>query len=142
MTRIDFHVNAADKLGYGCRLVRKIYLAGHKVVVYSDDGAQLARFDQALWTFGALDFVPHVFGGDALAERTPVLLVNDDAELPHHDVMVNLGTGQPPHFARYLRLVEVVGTDEVERDQARSRWRFYKERGYALASHEIKDARS
>jgi DNA polymerase-3 subunit chi len=142
MTRVDFHVNATDKLGYGCRLVRKIYHAGHKVVVHSEDGAQLARFDQALWTLGALDFVPHVFATDALAEQTPVLLVNNDADLPHHDVMVNIGSIQPPHFARYLRVVEVVGNNETERDQARSRWRFYKERGYALSSHDIKEARS
>ena len=34
MTRVDFHFNVADKLGYGCRLVRKVRQAGHRAVVH------------------------------------------------------------------------------------------------------------
>ena len=37
MTRVDFHFNAPDKIGYGCRLVRKIHRAGQNVVVCGAD---------------------------------------------------------------------------------------------------------
>ena len=57
--------------------------------------------------------------------------------LPHHEVLVNLGGGQPPWFASFERLVEVVGSDDDDRAGARERWRFYRERGYALERHDL-----
>jgi len=35
-------------------------------------------------------------------------------------------------FARFERLVEIVGTDEDNKALARQRYKFYKERGYPL----------
>ena len=75
MTRIDFHTNIPDKIGYTCRLVRKARGADQKVVVYADR-AQLSALDQALWTFSEQDFLPHVMAGDELASLTPVILTD------------------------------------------------------------------
>ena len=36
MTRVDFHSNVPGKLAYACRLVRKAYGAGQKVIVVHD----------------------------------------------------------------------------------------------------------
>ena len=137
MTRIDFHFNVGEPIAYGCRLVRRIHRAGQRVIVYADSTGLLARLDTALWTFSPLDFIPHVFARDPLAAQTPVLLTDDGADLPHHDVLVNLSDTEPPLFARYLRLVEVVGTGDESRLQARERWRRYREHGYPIASHDV-----
>ncbi|HYF58656.1 MAG TPA: DNA polymerase III subunit chi [Burkholderiaceae bacterium] len=136
MTRIDFHFNVPDKLGYGCRLVRKIYRTGQRVVVCCDDPARLAAFDQALWTFAPQDFVPHVMAGDPLADETPIVLAVSPDGLPWHDVLVNLGDATPEGFARFERLVEVVADDPADRDSGRARWRFYRDRGYPLDTHD------
>ena len=139
MTRIDFHFNAPDKLQYGCRLVRKAYRAGQRVVVFGDAVA-IAQFDRALWSFSQLDFIPHVAAGDPLAASTPVLLCSDPVDTPHADVLVNLSARTPAFFSRFERMIEVVGRDEDDRAQARERWRFYKDRGYPLASHDLASA--
>ena len=104
MTRVDFHFNAPDKFQYGCRLVRKIYRAHHKVLVWCDDAVRLAEFDRMLWTFSQQDFIPHVPATDALATETPVLLAAEPAETPFHEVLVNLGHATPPMFSRFDRL--------------------------------------
>lgn len=135
MTRIDFHVNAQDPIGYGCRLVRKIHRAGQHVVVCCDDPVRLEAFDQALWTFAPHDFVPHVMAGDALAAETPVVLTASPDGLPWHEVLVNLGGTTPEGFARFERLVEVVGGNALER--GRERFRFYRDRGYPLTHHDV-----
>lgn len=138
MTRIDFHFNASDKLGYGCRLVRKIYRTGKRVLVCCDDPVRLAAFDQALWTFAPHDFVPHVMAGDPLAGETPVLLGASADEVPQqHDVLVNLGDDMPLGFARFERLIEVVAEDDADRARGRERWRFYRDRGYPLVRHDV-----
>lgn len=137
MTRIDFHLVDADKLGYGCRLIRKIYRAKQHVVVCCDDPVRLKAFDEALWTFSPQDFVPHVMASDALAGETPVVLTASADSLPWHDVLVNLGDGLPEGFSRFERLIEVVGGDEDDRARGRERWRFYRDRGYPLEKHEV-----
>lgn len=137
MTRIDFHFNTPDKLGYSCRLVRKAYRAGKRMLIYSDSAAQLAELDQALWTFSSHDFIPHVMAGDPLAPETPVVLSSSDPLEADHDLMINLGSALPPGYARFDRLIELVSTDEQDRAHARSRLVFYRARGYPIETHDI-----
>ena len=47
MTRVDFHVNVSDKLAYSCRLLRKAYQSGARIVVTGDD-EMLAELDARL----------------------------------------------------------------------------------------------
>lgn len=136
MTRIDFHFNAPDKLQYASRLVRKVYRAGQRVVVFGD-AATVDALDRALWTFSPTDFIPHVFVDDPLAAQTPVLLCSAPCDTPHADVLVNLSGETPGFFSRFERMVEVVTPTDEDRSQARERWRFYRDRGYPLHSHDL-----
>lgn len=133
MTRVDFHSKVPDKLLYACRLIRKARSAGMKVVVYLQDAQQLSEFDQALWTFSEQDFIPHVVAGDELAAETDVIMSCDaNDELPHHQILVNLSTLTPDHFARFERMFEIVSTDEQDLTAGRGRYKHYQNRGYAL----------
>ena len=134
MTRIDFHTNVGDALLYACRLARKAYLAGQPVVVLAE-AQRLRAFDERLWTFSPLDFVPHCMADSELAARTPVVLTTTVERAPHHQVLLNLGAAVPPQFARFERLLEVVGNAEDELVAGRARYRFYRDRGYALNNY-------
>jgi len=134
MTRIDFHFNAEHRLHYACRVTRKARAAGKRLVVLARDSDRLAQFDTALWTFSALDFLPHVYVDSELAASTPVLLTLDGARAPASDVLLTLDDDTPPAFAalfgRYERVIEVVSRDETERARARARFKAYKEHGF------------
>lgn len=131
MTRIDFHTNVGNSLMYACRLVRKAYQAGQQAIVLAEP-ARLRVFDEMLWTFSPLDFVPHCMAGSALAAQTPIVLATDLERAPHHGVLLNLGAAVPPQFARFERLLEVIGDAPEELSSGRERYRFYRDRGYAL----------
>jgi DNA polymerase-3 subunit chi len=134
MTRIDFHSNVGDSIAYACRLVRKAYLSGQPIVVLAEPD-RLAAFDEQLWTFSPLDFVPHCMAASPLAKDTPVVLAANLDDAPHHRILINLGQSVPVQFARFERLIEVVGDDEEELAAGRQRFRFYRDRGYALNMH-------
>ena len=134
MTRIDFHSNVGDALLYACRLLRKAYQAGQPTVVLAD-AARLRVLDEQLWTFSPLDFVPHCMAGNALAATTPIVLTTDLDDAPHHQVLLNLGAGVPAQFARFERLLEVVGNAPDELAAGRERYRFYRDRGYPLNNY-------
>jgi len=136
MTRIDFHFNAPDKLNTACRIVRKAHAAGQPVVVYCSDTTRLSQFDQALWTFAPLDFLPHCYAHDPLATQTPILLTSTEARLPIHQVLINLDDERPPFFSEFERLIEIVGSDDTDRNKGRARYKFYRDCGYALNNYD------
>jgi DNA polymerase III subunit chi len=139
VTQIDFHTGAQDKSAYACRLLRKAHASGMQAVVYWSDAAALARFDELLWSFSALDFLPHVFAGDPAAPLTPILLTAQVADTPHTQLLVNLDPDlEPPaFFSRFDRMVEVVSAQADDAQAGRARYKFYKDRGYALKHHVI-----
>ncbi|MDO4683623.1 MAG: DNA polymerase III subunit chi [Lautropia sp.] len=141
MPQVDFYFNVPDPVSYGCRLVRKVWQAGFRLIVYSEDTALLKRFDQELWRFAPLSFIPHVSIRHPLAAQTPILLTATHAEVPasHRQVLLNLGERMPPAFADYDRILELVGTDERSRQAARSRFRTYQAQGCKPLTHNVEE---
>jgi DNA polymerase-3 subunit chi len=137
MTRIDFYLDAQDKLSVACRLVSKAYASDNRVTVYTRDEVEARSLDRMLWTTPAIAFVPHVMAHDPLAAETPVLIARDGEQLAHDDVLINLDPEWPPFFARFKRVLEIVTTDEDDKARARARFRFYKDRGYPLDIHPL-----
>jgi DNA polymerase-3 subunit chi len=139
VTRIDFHLNVDHRVHYACRVTRKARAAGKRIVVYARNAERLAQYDAALWTFSALDFVPHVYMNSRLAAATPVLLALDHAAAPASDVLLTLDDDAPPDFpslfGRYERVIEVVSCDEDDQARARSRFKAYKDHGFAPVVH-------
>jgi DNA polymerase-3 subunit chi len=133
MTRIDFHTNITDKLSSACRLARKAYGARARLVLLAEDAAQAAALDQALWSLSETDFLPHVMAGDALAAQTPIIVTaSEDAELPHHEMLVNLTRRTPAGFERFQRVFEIISTDEDDAAAGRKRYVAYKQQSYPL----------
>jgi DNA polymerase-3 subunit chi len=133
MTRIDFHTNIPDKLAYACRLARKAYASQGKVVLLAEDAGQAAQLNEALWTIGDTDFIPHVMAGDPLAAETPVIVADsDDVELPHYDMLVNLTRRTPANVAQFARVFEIISTDEQDAAEGRKRYVAYKQQAYPL----------
>ena len=137
MTRIDFYRYAEDKQRLACRLAAKAYAKPSKLVVYSPDAKVLADFDRNLWTFQATGFLPHCFADSPLAAETPIVLASSGDALPHHDVLLNLADEWPPFFSSFERLLEIVATDETDKELARARYSFYKKRGYEIQVNNI-----
>ena len=137
MTTVEFYFNAADRLQVACRLAAQALAGGERLLVYAPEPQLAARLDRLMWTWPATGFVPHCAADDPLAPETPVLIAADERSPADFHVLLNLGAECPPHFARFERLLEVVGTDEAEREAARSRYRLYKSRGYGIANHDL-----
>jgi len=134
VARLEFHTEIADPLGYGCRLLRKAYRRGLKVVVCGEP-ERLGRLDTLLWTFEQLEFVPHarLRAGerpDAALQRTPIWLADAAADWPRSDVLVNLGEQPIEQLERFERVIEIVGDDEHDRQAGRARWRHYVAAGH------------
>ena len=137
MTSIDFYFNAEDPLQVACRLAAKAVSQKKRMLIYAPDADTASRIDKMLWTWQAIGFLPHCAASDELAAETPVLIAAGEETPEGCGLILNLSAGAPPHFARFERLFEVVPVEEAGRAAGRGRYRFYLERGYKIANHDL-----
>src|SRR3546814_16045720 len=125
MSRIDFAFGAPDRLRMACEVVRKHYVSGRPLLVYTQDTQRLARFDRLLWGFDAQAFVPHVQADDPLAGQTPVLLTaSPPSPMPAANGLqawlINLDLPCPPGAETFERVLEIVyGHEDAKNSEAR-----------------------
>jgi DNA polymerase-3 subunit chi len=142
MTEVEFHFNVGDKLAYSCRLLRKARAGGAKIIVTAEPNL-LAQLDQMLWTFSNTEFLPHcrADADPATLALTPIVLATSPSDPAFagcsHGVLVNLGQVVPQGFERFERFIELVSSAEEDRLSARQRWKYYKDRGYALKKYDL-----
>lgn len=139
MTRIDFYFNVADKLRHVAELAQMALGKERRLFVYTSDASAAAQLESVLWTHPPTAFLPHCRSDHPLAAETPIVIDWQGENLLHDDILINLNPTQPPFFSRFKGLIEVVGTAEDDRNEARARFRFYRDRGYDIKSHDVSE---
>jgi DNA polymerase III subunit chi len=141
MTKVDFYLlgtGGDNRERIACRLAEKAWRLGNRVYLLAPDKPAALELDELLWTFSQGSFVPHALcTTDCDAQAHPVLI--GDAEPPDtlHDVLISLAADVPTWFSRFARVAEVIGTDEEDKARGRERFRYYRERGYPLETHNL-----
>ena len=98
--------------------------------------ASVKSFDQMLWQFKDTSFVPHAVDGSDL-EDSPVAIGTHADAVSSPDVLVNLAIDGPGSVSRYLRVIESAGYNATSRTAARTRHRYYQDRGFPLNTHKL-----
>jgi DNA polymerase-3 subunit chi len=144
VTQVDFYILESDsddaRLHLACKIVDKATQLDHHVFIHSTSDAEARQLDDLLWTFSQGSFIPHRLVRAAVAEPAlePVLIgVNQPPATGRWDVLINLAADVPEFFSRYERVAEVVDANAVRREQSRERYRFYRDRGYKLNTHQV-----
>ena len=139
MTQVDFYVlpehgslTAHAAVG---RIAEKALSRGHQSFVQVKDDAAATALHDSLWTFREASFLPHAIAGTDDGE--PLVIGWGDPPIEHDDVLINTTGAVPCHFARFGRLAQIVAPCAATLQASREAWRFYRDRGYPLAKHDL-----
>ena len=132
MTKIFFYHNTDDRIGTLATLIGKVYRQRKSALIYAPEAELASQLDRRLWTHPPIGFVPHVRHTSLLAGETPIIITDDPTSMEHHERLFNLSPQVPPSFSRFVSVIEVVSSEDSERQSARERVKFYKDRGYAI----------
>ena len=141
MTRIDFYVaqqnSRFDRYLLACRVANKAYQAEHRILIHTTQADEVRHLDRLIWTLDDISFIPHGVIGQADPTMNPILIGDASTTDPEqeYDVLINLARPVPEFFSRFERLVECVDQDAQSTAHSRERYRFYRDRGYALHMH-------
>lgn len=148
MTRIDFYIlkndTEAARLDFCCRLVDKAMRQNNRILINTKTAASSEEIDDLLWSFRPESYVPHMILGldeemeteEELAE-IPVVISRGLDCVSHHDVLVNLDTELPEHFAKFKRLAQIVNQDKEQLAASRKLFAFLRDRGYPIEIHNL-----
>jgi DNA polymerase-3 subunit chi len=137
VTQISFYSHAEDKFVVARQLIGKAWEQKLNVLVFASDPAVARDIDRFLWSQPALSFIPHCLDGHPLAPQTPILIGTRMEALSRADMIINLDRDPPSVFSRFDRLLEIVTTEPSDLAASRQRYRYYKERGYDLVTHDL-----
>ena len=144
MTQVDFYILDSDsadaRLRLACKIVDKAMQRNQHVFIHAASETEARQLDELLWTFSQGSFIPHsvLAAAGAPPPREPVLIgFGVEPTGDRWDVMINLAADVPEFFSRYQRVAEVVDGDGARREQSRDRYRFYRDRGYKLNTHQL-----
>ena len=144
MPRIDFYLlddpapNGVALLA--CRLAEKAFLLGHSIYIEAASDAQAQSLDTLLWTFRQGSFLPHARHPAPDGESAPILIGHGTEPQAVAQVLINLGAKTPAFYTRFERVAELVGPGEAARQQARQRFRVYRDSGAELNTHTLTGA--
>lgn len=142
MTRIDFYIiekgSEEATESFICRLTEKAWSQENAVYIHAINEAHAIKYDELLWTFNEISFIPHQLPGSQNNEKE-VLIGHDLAAdiSSHHDVLINLNHEAPSFFSQFERVAEIITSDENSKIKGRERYQFYRDRGYALETHKM-----
>lgn len=140
MTRVDFYVLSSSEAQRrevtACRLAEKAWRKDLRVFVHTTSREQAKELDDLLWVYRQDSFVPHCLVRQATGAES--VLIGDGAQ-PNRDsdVLINLTDKVPAFFAKFERVIEIVGSASEQRQAARERYRAYREQDCELQSHTL-----
>ena len=138
MTRIDFYLNAESKSRVVYRICLKVIESRTNLDIFCPEADIAASLDRFLWTASSIGFVPHSLVKIGQNRIAPIAIVSEIGTQCGAATLVNLAQSVPPEFNRYDRLVEIVSSgDEDDKSNARTKYRFYKSRGYVMNHHDL-----
>jgi len=142
MTQIDFYILSEQSSQNGeqlsCRLAEKIYKLGNRLYIHTATQADAKRVDDMLWTYRDGSFLPHeIYQDEQASTDTPIIIGHDPEPSCKADVLINLAPAVPLFFSRFERVAEIISQQAEEKTSGRERYRFYRDRGYTLKTHNL-----
>jgi DNA polymerase-3 subunit chi len=141
MLKIDFYVMNDDpgtsRLQVACKLIEKAYAQKHQIYIHTDNELGANEMDELLWTYRDDSFLPHHITGDGPEPAPPIQIGFSEPAAKHRDIMLNLSAGVPVFHTQFQRILEIVPADSLLQEQARERYRFYRQLNLPIQTHKL-----
>lgn len=140
MTRVSFYVGKSQslqaRLRLACKLVEKAHMQALHTYIHLDAYSSCQQLDELIWTYNDLSFIPHTLA-PTQEDGVKVQLGFDYEPMENCDFLINLSNEVPEFFPRFARLAEILDQENDILQAGRTRYKFYRDRGYTIDYHQL-----
>lgn len=139
--KVDFYVldseaeKARDLLV--CKIANKAFLAQQSVYIHCQDQQQAVAFDDMLWSFNDISFIPHALNIADNRDNLPILIGYQSLPQPPYDILLNLAKELPTPLENIKRIIEIVYQDQAIKKTGRTHYKAYQALDFPLKSHQL-----
>ncbi len=149
MTEINFYVSKEQGLEHRLAVVyRLVNLAINRslcVHIHTDSESLSKTVDEFLWKNDILSFIPHsIISAEDNQDTTTKVSKLDKVSISHNfepiehcDYLINMSLERPSFFSRFIKVAEILDTEDKILTAGRKRYSFYRDRGYTLGYHKL-----
>lgn len=143
MKQVQFYLLSQDVQGsilssmeqQACELAAQAWRAGKRVIIACETEQQALNIDDALWARNADDFVPHNLSGEATTYATPIEISwKGKRNTQRRDLLISLQMDIPDYINSFNQIIDFVPVDEMQKAQARERYKQYRQLGWQLST--------
>lgn len=121
---------------FACSRAAEAHGEGREIHIHTGSREEAVALDEMLWTFRDISFLPHdlVQAGEP---RVEPITIGWQEGTPGGDMLINLAPDVPPFAGSFEFVVEPVPGEPGLKQQARARFRRYRDLGLVPESHEV-----
>jgi DNA polymerase-3 subunit chi len=136
MTEVSFYTNVLDQTHLIVKLLYKAHRASRKLHISVRNKQHGEKITRDLYGSEPTSFFGISSSSHDVHDLTSAI-ISDTLDYAHNDIIINLTTEIPDSFSTFKRVIEIVSQDEENISAARNRYRWYKDRGYSIATHKL-----
>lgn len=122
-------------------LLNKVLQSGKNVVVKCTNEDRMERLDDSLWSFKADSFMAHGTENDDFLEKQPIFLTTGDENPNNADILILLSGASSDDFSSYARVLDMFEASDIQKTNARKRWKSLADKGYPLTYYAFEDGK-
>jgi DNA polymerase-3 subunit chi len=132
---IKLNVDTHDKIV--CDLAEKVFLAGKKSLIYVATEDRARKIDDLLWTWKQNSFIPHCKKNDVQTKHEEPVQIATEIVPDDSDVLILADASESWTSETFSTVIDLAQLyDLALRDNARARYKSYRDNGYKLRDME------
>lgn len=143
-TQVMFYLLSGDKQNadtssafyHACLQASYFYRQNQRVFIYTQNKQDAEQIDELLWAFDSDSFVPHNLAGEGPKQGSPVE-ISDQPMYGRRPVLINLTSAVPSFANQFQYIVDFVPSDETLKQQARERFKVYRQWGFSVDNQPV-----
>lgn len=125
-SKLDSHLELA------CELAANCFRNKQRCLVLCEDKGTAEQFDELLWQQPVDSFVPHNLSGEGPKNGAPVEICWETPAQFSRAILINLRSEMADFTNRFRQVYDFVPAQELQKQQARERYKHYRAAGYQL----------
>ncbi|MGA9574573.1 MAG: DNA polymerase III subunit chi [Lysobacterales bacterium] len=137
--QVDFYLLGASSPGaakLACRLALMALERNQRIFIITATETAGDQLDELMWEYPPGRFVPHARTGGPGSGKAPVN-IGTLSGLNTADVVINLCPDAVPQPERFSRVLEIVPSNENEKEASRLKYKVYRNLGLNPQTHEM-----
>lgn len=119
-----------------CLHAANCFRNNQRAFIFTDDQNTAHEIDELLWKFEPDSFVPHNLIGEGPQNGSPIE-IGFQAPKNRRPVLINLASEMPFFAGNYSHIIDFVPAHETLKQQARERFKQYRQAGYQLQTVDV-----